>query len=237
MAVAGSFYSVKSTSPSNLQVAVALKGSEFHPELSANNDTVLFSHFSHQQTFWHLHTFVSSTGEIQQLTSGDSINMHPSWSNTEDKVAFVRMQEQTFSLLVANYDNQSGLSDEREMFSSQASISDIYWSSDDSRLYFAAKDERDVYSVFAADVFDAEVTRVTHPPAGSIGDYLVSISPDNKYLAIARLTASVSEVIIYHLNNLVPAFALKANSIIPSIDWHQGRLLYLEGSQVSSPGR
>ena len=212
---------------------IALKGSEIHPERAALHETILFSHFAQDEKYWQLYSLSTDNGTVKQLTFEDAIHMLPSLSDDERKLAYVRMADQAFDLMLAEYDPELGLNRASALYRSDASISSVNWL-DSNTLYFAARDERDVYSIFSLDASDRQITRLTHPPAGSKGDYLVSVSPNNQLIAVVRLTAAMSEIVIYRLNSMMPIHAEKADGIVQSIDWLNQSLVYLQGNAIKS---
>lgn len=212
--------------------AVSLKGSELHPELDPANGRLLFSHFSPENEYWQIYSSDLNTSALRQLTSGKTINMFPKLAPDGKKLAYVSYNQGKFQLITADYENT--IANPTVNFESQTSISSIEWVNGNTELFVAARDERNIYSIYSLDITDSEVSRITHPPGGSKGDYLSAVSQDKKYLAVARLTSSISEIIVFDLNNMAPLKVIKAASIVPSIAWHNSQLIYLDGKTIAA---
>ncbi|MDC0603637.1 hypothetical protein OAP14_11585, partial [Aliiglaciecola sp.] len=212
--------------------AVSLKGSELHPELDSTNGRLLFSHFSPENEYWQIYSSDLKTSALRQLTSGKTINMFPKLAADGKTLAYVSYNQGKFQLITADYENN--ITNQYVSFESQTSISSIEWVNGNTELFVAARDERNIYSIYSLDITDSEVSRITHPPGGSKGDYLSAVSQDKKYLAVARLTSSISEIIVFDLNNMAPIKVIKAASIVPSIGWHNSQLIYLDGKTIAA---
>lgn len=226
------FFASNNPQHANATQAVSLKGSELHPELDPTNGRLLFSHFSPENEYWQIYSSDLTTSALRQLTSGKTINMFPKLTSDGKKLAYVSYNQGKFQLITADYDNK--LTNQTVNFESQTSISSIEWVNDNTELFVAARDERNIYSIYSLDITDSEVSRITHPPGGSKGDYLSAVSKDKKYLAVARLTSSISEIIVFDLNNMAPLKVIKASSIVPSIAWHNSQLVYLDGKTIAA---
>ena len=213
---------------------VSAKGAEKDLDYSSKVNKLIYSHKQTGEENWQLFSFDTRNKLSKQLTSGPDNNTRPQFSPDADKVAFLRKENGAFSIMVARFTPDNELSDIKPVYTSPLPIGSIIWDEYGDNLFFAATDERFMYSVFSINLEDGAVTRLTLPSINSGGDYLVSLSTDKKHLAVARLAGNETEIIGYRLEGFSPTFFRKVNAIVKSLAWHDGELLYLKGNTVFS---
>jgi len=213
---------------------VSVKGAEKDLDYSAKINKLIYSHKKTGEENWQLFSFDARNKLSTQLTNGASNNTRPQFSPQGDRVAFLRKENGSFSIMVGNFTSDNELSEVNPVFTSALPIGGIIWDEFGDNLFYVSADERFKYSVFRINLGDGEVTRLTLPSINSGGDYLVALSTDKKHLAVARLAGNETEIIGYRLEGFSPTFLRKVNAVVKSLDWHEDELLYLKGNTVFS---
>lgn len=213
---------------------ISVKGAEKDVDYSETLGKMLYAHKGEGDPYWQLFSFDNANNLSRQLTTGPYDSTRPQFSPDGSKIAFLRAQTSQFSIIVASLSAEGELTEMDAVYDSPLPIGNIIWNEYGDSLIFTATDERYMYSVFSLNLKDGSVNRLTLPATNSGGDYLVALSTDKQYLAVARLAGNETEIIGYRLEGFSPAFFKKVNAIVKSLSWHQQGLLYLKGNTIFS---
>ena len=187
----GNFTTVEERQPGNVKLAplTTLPGEEFSPSISADGKTVLFSWRKKISDKRALVSKVIATGERSILFSDDKFHYDsPIVSPDGKSIAFVRKGEATcdiFRLWIESkrLDNLTSCN--------QRSFARLAWRPDGNAI---AVSDRAIdsapYSIFELSLVDQSKTKLTTPPAHTIGDRHVSYSNDGKSVAFVRVKAT-----------------------------------------------
>src|SRR5262245_40734687 len=125
--------------------------------------------------------------ELVQLTTNPAEDTSPAWSHDGRHIAFVRRGKNEPGIFIITALGGS----ERAIHSPLTREADILhgiaWSPVGERLAFSERGSpQEPYSIFLLSLESLKPTRLTSPPAGSVGDFSPAFSPDGQTLAFRR---------------------------------------------------
>ncbi|MGH9835675.1 MAG: protein kinase domain-containing protein [Blastocatellia bacterium] len=134
-----------------------------------------------------------------RLTTNPAEDTAPAWSPDGRHIAFIRTGKNEKGIFIITALGGS----ERALYSLPTREADIVpglaWSPDGKLLAFSERGSRgrEPNSIFLLSPESREKTRLTSPPAGSLGDYSPAFSPDGKTVAFKRGGISLFEGQVY----------------------------------------
>jgi len=122
-----------------------------------------------------------------QLTTNPAVDTNPVWSPDGRHIAFVRLgkNEQGIFIITALGGSERAI---HSPITREAEIlRGIDWSPVEDLLAFSERGSpQEPYSIFLLSLESLVKTRLTSPPAGSVGDFSPAFSPDGQTLAFRR---------------------------------------------------
>ena len=152
--------------------------------INSAGDTFAFSMEADEDALEEIFTFNMETGELARLTENSYIDVYPSWSPDDTKIAYLTWPEETLDIYVMDADGEN----QRLLYDSGHHDADIHWVGD--KIAFTRNSQ---IWIMAEDGTGA--TRLTDPPrAGEwgeavlpFGDYDPRISPDGERIVFERM--------------------------------------------------
>ena len=152
--------------------------------INSAGDTFAFSMGSNEAGLEEIYTFNMETGELTRLTENSYMDVYPSWSPDDTKIAYLSWPEETLDIYVMDADGKS----QRLLYDSGHHDADIHWIGD--KIAFTRNSQ-----IWIMEEAGTGATRLTDPPrAGEwgeavlpFGDYDPRISPDGERIVFERL--------------------------------------------------
>ena len=167
-------------------------GQEIQPSLSPDGTQVAFSWNGTTQDKFHIFVKAIGPGPPLQLTQANADDIAPAWSPDGSSIAFLRERSRSrFAVLVI----PALGGPERQL--TEVSIPGIIsmpgpylsWTPDSRSLAFPDRPTPDKpTAIFLSSIQIGDNRQMTFPPAGTLGDSCVALSPDARGLAFCRCT-------------------------------------------------
>lgn len=177
-----------------------LLGSELDPSISPDGKRLVFAWDGSERRNFNLYQKWMGQDEVTQLTEMEGEEKNPVWSPDGGWVAFVYAGEKKRGIY-----KLSSLGGEPVLVTETVSgdIPDLAWSADGQHLYFPDRPtDSEPFSIFQVNLQTKEKLRITHPPQQCYGDRDFALSPDGRYLALARaLVTGVEQLWLFDLKS------------------------------------
>ena len=152
--------------------------------INSAGDTFAFSMGSDEDGLEEIYTFNMEMGELTRLTENSYMDVYPSWSPDDTKIAYLSWPEETLDIYVMDADGKN----QRLLYDSGHHDADIHWVGD--KIAFTRNSQ-----IWMMEEDGTGATRLTDPPrAGEwgeavlpFGDYDPRISPDGERIIFERL--------------------------------------------------
>jgi serine/threonine protein kinase len=177
-------------------------GDEGHAALSPDGKQVAFSWSGEAHDNRDIYVKFVEAGPAApplRLTRGTLPDLNPAWSPDGRTIAFTRRNSAGWEIFTV----PALGGPERKIVQSAvpytlAQAGAISWSADGKYVaYMERTSPNEPHAIFVVSVETHEKQRLTEPPAGYVGDFNPSFSPDGKWLAFFReLTAGVDELLL-----------------------------------------
>jgi TolB protein len=147
-------------------------------------DTLAFSMGSDEDGLEEIYTYNMEMGELTRLTENGYMDVYPSWSPDDTKIAYLSWPGETLDIYVMDTDGEN----QRLLYDSGHHDADIHWVGD--KIAFTRNSQ-----IWIMEEDGTGATRLTDPPrAGEwgeavlpFGDYDPRISPDGERIVFERL--------------------------------------------------
>jgi len=210
-------------------------GYETHPSVTPDGDRLAFSWDGGSQgnvdIFWRR---VEEEAPVR-VTFSPARDDNPEWAPDGERISFVRSGEDGCQLMLANLGRRwvSKLADCRE-----ADISTPTWTPNGDWLVFSDRDATDEpFRIQRLNPQTGEISLLTSPPFGGLGDLYPSVSPSGRRLAFVRATAkstistylapAIGDVFVLDLESETgPTRLTHDNQVISGLTWSR------EGEEV-----
>ncbi len=165
-------------------------GSETHPSFSPDGSEVAFTWNGEKQDNFDIYVKLIGTSEPLRLTHHPGADWSPAWSPDGRSIAFLRILTEGFALMTVPPLGGP----EQKLIEVQGRPGGyvrgpyLAWSDDGKALAFSySESPNEPTGLFFLLVESHEKSRLTSPPAGSIGDSAPAFSPDGRSLAFNRI--------------------------------------------------
>jgi eukaryotic-like serine/threonine-protein kinase len=162
-------------------------GNENNPSFSPDGNQIAFVWDGATGDNYDIYVKLIDAGTPLRLTTNPATDSYPAWSPDGRYIAFVRSSETGAGIYLIPALGGA----ERKLAEKHASKhflgTRLSWSPDGK--FIAISDylsPEDPTSIFLLAVDTGEMSRVTSPPTGSVGDFFPAISPDGSSVAFAR---------------------------------------------------
>ncbi|WP_372619508.1 winged helix-turn-helix domain-containing protein [Alteromonas stellipolaris] len=177
----------KSDDTVSITSLMSMPGEEHWTDYNAQNSAIIFSHRKTANGFFDLYLRTADKHTIRKLTNGGANHNAPSWSNDGKKIAYQRQLGDKAELVILSISESMKVEKSEVIYSYDSLQPSLDWSPDDSSLYFAHRQSIDhPYSIFSINITTREITQITFPNIGNLGDYAAQFSPDGRFLATFR---------------------------------------------------
>jgi Tol biopolymer transport system component len=177
--------------PPRVVPLTSYRGMEGHPALSPDGRLMAFSWSGEADDNVDIYVRLVDAGPAApplRLTTGTLPDLNPAWSPDGQTVAFTRRNSAGWEI----YTVPALGGPERRLIQSAVAYTlsqagAISWSADGNYLaYMDRASPGEPQAIFLVSVETHEKRRLTQPPAGYVGDFNPSFSPDGKWLAFFR---------------------------------------------------
>jgi TolB protein len=157
--------------------------------INSAGDTFAFSMSIDEDSLEEIWTFDTETGELTKLTENSHMDVYPSWSPDDTKIAYLSWPGETLDIHVMDADGEN----QKLLYDSGYHDSDIHWVGD--KIAFTRNSQ-----IWIMEEDGTGATRLTDPPrAGEwgeavlpFGDYDPRISPDGERIVFERMVGDSS---------------------------------------------
>ncbi|MBT9333128.1 PD40 domain-containing protein [Paracidobacterium acidisoli] len=167
-------------------------------------------------------------GSATDLIHNGHYNLHPAWSPSGDRLAYLQKLDTESRLIISGRDGRSqrqvsSIHDATSEWTSSGPLADcqkLSWSRDGRSIYLTSQvaDLPD-YGIVSVSTADGRQHAVTMPP-GVDQDCYARISPDGRTLAFARfISHGVSDIYVVSPEGGTPKRLTYVNSEIRGLDW------------------
>ncbi|MCE7991063.1 MAG: hypothetical protein HEP71_03750 [Roseivirga sp.] len=218
----------------NIKPLTAMKGWEFHPDLSPDGSAVAFVWRKPGENQNHLCIKSLDRMEHKVITSDTAIYLQPRWSPDANQLAYYKNDQGKVTInLISAYGGA-----ERTLIEANAQIAALSWSPDGAELAYIDLDTtNNQHAVFIYSLEMATSTQVTRPKDNFWGDSSPEFSPDGKKLAFARILAEgIQDLYLLNLASGEEKLLTETKSAIYGFDWSDNETLIMSsdfGGQVS----
>src|SRR5262245_20776799 len=165
----------------------SLQGNEYYPAFSPDGDQIAFVWDGGRGNNPDIYVKLIDAEAPVQLTTNPAEDTTPAWSPDGRHIAFVRLGKNEQGIFIISALGGS----ERAIHSPITREADILrgiaWSPDGKLLAFSERGSpQEPYSIFLLSLESMKKTRLTSPPAGSVGDFSPAFSPGGQTLAFRR---------------------------------------------------
>ena len=162
-------------------------GNECCPSFSPDGNQIAFVWDGGKGNNTDIYIKLIDAEELVRLTTNPAEDTSPAWSHDGRHIAFVRRGKNEPGIFIITALGGS----ERAIHSPLTREADILhgiaWSPVGELLAFSERGSpQEPYSIFLLSLESLKPTRLTSPPAGSVGDFYPAFSPDGQTLAFRR---------------------------------------------------
>jgi Tol biopolymer transport system component len=169
------------------------------------------------------------SGELRQITFGETVDVNPAWSPDGSAIAFLRLSESSGEFMIAPLTGgpvqvvgrlRSRITEPASAFSPIPAVGPV-WTKDRRHLVVADKNgEGGADCLFLINLKDGSRTQLTSPPLGAVGDRSPAISLDGNMLAFVRVTSyDASDMFLVPLAGGQPSRMTFDHSDITGLAW------------------
>jgi Tol biopolymer transport system component len=179
----------RSSKPIPLPIALTTyKGQQRAPSISPDGSRVAFSWDGPDEANFSIYVKPLDSPAPTRLTNTDADDNYPAWSPDGRRLAFTRKSQ----LYVIPAEGGS------ESLIGPASGISIVWTRDGSGIVISHRESESApFAAWLVSLRDGSRQQITHPPAGSFGDYNFSLSPDGKSLVFTHKSANLASCDLY----------------------------------------
>ncbi len=174
--------------PQIVRPVTALEGRELHPALSADGSRLAFAWNGGYGDDFDLYVKLIGSEHLQRLTQHPGVDSQPTWSSDGNHLAFVRQAadlEESGIFLVSALGGPT-----RQLLAiDQGQVTGLAWSPRGDELAIALAPEGQASALHLLSLDTLELSRLTEPPAASVGDRDPAFSPDGGSLAFVRASS------------------------------------------------
>lgn len=218
----------------NIKPFTAMKGWEFHPDLSPDGNSVAFVWRKPNENQNHL--CIKSMDRMQHkvISTDTAIYLQPRWSPDGNQLAYYKNDLGRVTInLISAYGGA-----ERVLIEAQAQIASLSWSPDGSQLAYIDLDStKNQHAVFLYTMESGKTRQLTQPGDNFWGDSQPEFSPNGKYLAFTRILAEgIQDMYLLDLNKKTEKLLTETKSAIYGFDWIDDESLIMSsdyGGQIN----
>lgn len=219
------------TSVIEQQPLTYLKGQEYFPSLSFDQQWLLFSH-RHKSDDWSLYVRQMQQGQLTPLLSNEGYSYkHGQMSRDGKNILFTRLSPGKCEFVSGQFDIR------RTQLSALNIIQNCHVSSEGARIIEGHLPEHFIFSngqaidapfsLFSYSTVTQQTEQLTAPPTTGRGDYFMALSPDRSALVFLRSTQRyVTEIRLFDFNKRNDTLVDRVNTTLFSVSWStDGRAL------------
>ncbi len=195
----------------------ALKGWEFHPDISADGKAVAFVWQRAGENYSMICTKNIGANDHKVISTNTSLNFAPSWSPDGSQIAFYSNDKGKVSVnMVPAYGGK-----ERTLIQTKAQVAALSWSPDGQQIAFVDFDSiNNQHIINLYSISTHSIERLVTPPKSYWGDSYPRYSPDGKQVAFVRtLGEGVQELFTLSLKTRELSPITDIQSSIYGFDW------------------
>ena len=168
-------------------------GAHAWPAFSPDGKQAAYSaHETSKDDTFHVFVRAVGGGAPRQITSGEGSDIAPVWSPDGSRLAFLRAEADAWRIMVMPA--AGGQPRQVAVFAAAGDETQppppVAWSSDGKRLVVAGAEEGQPSALWVVAVDTGAARQITHPDAGTPGDFNPAVSPDGLTVAFVRGTDS-----------------------------------------------
>jgi Tol biopolymer transport system component/DNA-binding winged helix-turn-helix (wHTH) protein len=169
-------------------------GSEFQPNFSPDGNQVAFTWNGETQDNFDVYVKLIGTSQPLRLTQDPGADWSPAWSPDGRSIAFLRIWTEGFALVTVPSlgGPEQTLLEVHDRKGGYVRGPYLAWSQDGKSLVFSySESPNEPVGLFLLSLETREKTRLTSPPAGSLGDSAPAFSPNGRTLVFDRTAGTV----------------------------------------------
>jgi Tol biopolymer transport system component len=196
---------VQETKPSQLHSPARITcftlegGAKRDPGISPDGNRVAYVWSGESRSSWDIYVKPIGTGtETSRLTDNPSEDRSPVWSPDGKQIAFVRVppfqtpassEKAAIYLLLSSGGKERKLVDiPGEVYANEYFLPMLAWSPDGKHLAFSCRqDEETPARIMLLGINTLEISALTYPPEGTMGDYAPEFSPDGREIVFISI--------------------------------------------------
>jgi Tol biopolymer transport system component len=210
----------RSRAPIPLPIALTTyKGQQRAPSISPEGSRVAFSWDGADEANFSIYVKPLDSPSPMRLTTAGADDNYPAWSPDGRRLAFTRNGQ--LYIIPAEGGRESRIT--------PASGISVVWTRDGLGIVISDRESDSwPFAAWVVSLRDGSRRQITHPPAGSFGDYNFSLSPEGRSLVFTRQSANFASSDLY----LIPIAGGSERRLTNLNNWIFGSTFLPGGDQI-----